>query len=483
MYDRHRKCILVSLAVLICLILALIIIFTHKGKNTNIIYNSNKAEVPNNISIPDNKLIDDRFREIFGGSFYLPEIDIYNPGSNGVKIFKPFATECYKDVQEMKVTQEFETMYSSTPEFYNSVAREVGISPLLKGKFTMGVTLNKMTNFLSSGSVQIKGMSIEISTYVKSTFLDENCFKSSKTEFTDDFMKLFDSLPVIIDQPWLSVSWQQYDTFLKTFGSHFVVRVLFGSSVRQWTFAKSSRQYDKRKILVKACINFNAIVLKLKTCGGITRDEYKEYKDLYTSNYLDIKGGTDETRNKFRTNKTRQLLEQILNEGREFSFPVGYKYKPIWDILLMKFYNNTKRHAITMNLIQYYYGFKDFGCTLQTSGNTKLRYFEYRKRELKMPIFQCMLINKGCHSGSDCHIGGAGTVTYCYGSSCYDYRYPLLGEKAINVVIRKYQEGSYDEGINNSCHYKAPFRARCSNNYFPPQSIWNGGSISKAWKK
>ena len=483
MYDRHRKCILVSLAVLICLILALIIIFTHKGKNTNIIYNSNKAEVPNNISIPDNKLIDDRFREIFGGSFYLPEIDIYNPGSNGVKIFKPFATECYKDVQEMKVTQEFETMYSSTPEFYNSVAREVGISPLLKGKFTMGVTLNKMTNFLSSGSVQIKGMSIEIATYVKSTFLDENCFKSSKTEFTDDFMKLFDSLPVIIDQPWLSVSWQQYDTFLKTFGSHFVVRVLFGSSVRQWTFAKSSRQYDKRKILVKACINFNAIVLKLKTCGGITRDEYKEYKDLYTSNYLDIKGGTDETRNKFRTNKTQQLLEQILNEGREFSFPVGYKYKPIWDILLMKFYNNTKRHAITMNLIQYYYGFKDFGCTLQTSGNTKLRYFEYRKRELKMPIFQCMLINKGCHSGSDCHIGGAGTVTYCYGSSCYDYRYPLLGEKAINVVIRKYQEGSYDEGINNSFDYKAPFRARCSNNYFPPQSIWNGGSISKAWKK
>ena len=471
---------------MICLTAALLILilttFTHKSKDSNMC-KKNKTEVPNNMSIPDNKSRVDRFQEIIGGSFYLPETDIYNPGSNGVKIFKPFAAECYKDVTEMRVTQEFEAMYSSTLEFYNSVAIEGGISPLLKGKFTMGVTLNKMTNFLSSGSIEIKGMSIDIATHVKSTFLDESCFKSSKTEFTDDFMKLFDSLPAIIDQQWLSVSWQQYDTFLSTFGSHFVVRMLLGSSVRQWTFAKSSRQYDKRKILVKACINFNAIVLKLKTCLGITRDEYKEYKDLYTSNYLEIRGGNDETRNKFRTNKTRQLLEQILNEGRKFSSPVGYKYKPIWDILLMKFYNDTRRHAIAMNLIQYYYGLKDFGCTLQTSGNTKLRYFQYRKRDLEMPIFQCMLINKGCHSDSDCHIGGAGTVTYCHGSSCYDYRYPLLGEKAINVIIRKYQEGSYDEGINNSCHYKSPFRARCSYDYFSMQSIWDGGSISRTWKK
>ena len=109
---------------------------THKSKDTNSIYNSNKTEVPSNISVPDNKSVDHRFREIIGGSFYLPEIDIYNPGSNGVKIFKSFAAECYKDIEEMRVTKEFEAMYSSTSEFYNSVAREGGISPLLKGKFT-----------------------------------------------------------------------------------------------------------------------------------------------------------------------------------------------------------------------------------------------------------------------------------------------------------------------------------------------------------
>ena len=116
-------------------------------------------------------------------------------------------------------------------------------------------------------------------------------------------------------------------------------------------------------LLVKVCIDFNAVILKLKTCLGVTKDEYKKYKDLKTSYVLEIKVGNDETRNKFRTNKTPQLLEQILNEGRKLSSPVRYKYKPIWDIKLMAFYNGTTRHAIAMNLMQYYYGLKDFCCS------------------------------------------------------------------------------------------------------------------------
>ena len=111
------------------------------------------------------------------------------------------------------------------------------------------------------------------------------------------------------------------------------------------------------------------------------------YKDLKTSYVLEIKGGNDEIRNKFRTNKTPQLLEQILNEGPKLSSPVRYKYKPIWDIKLMAFYNGTTRPAIAMNLMQYYYGFKDFCCSLQLSGNTKQRSFEDHEQDPIMPIF------------------------------------------------------------------------------------------------
>lgn len=55
----------------------------------------------------------------------------------------------------------------------------------------MGVSLNRKANFLSTGSIEIKGMSIDIATQLKSSFLDEICFKSSKVEISDDFVKRF----------------------------------------------------------------------------------------------------------------------------------------------------------------------------------------------------------------------------------------------------------------------------------------------------
>ena len=98
-----------------------------------------------------------------------------------------------------------------------------------------------------------------------------SCFKCSKAEFTDDSVKHFDPLSVVLGEPWLSLGWHQCFTFVKTLWSHLMVRVLFGASVQQWTFPKSSHQYDKQKILVKACIDLNAIVLKFKTCFGVAR--------------------------------------------------------------------------------------------------------------------------------------------------------------------------------------------------------------------
>ena len=84
--------------------------------------------------------------------------------------------------------------------------------------------------------------------------------------------------------------------------------------------------------------------------------------------------------------------------------------------------------------MQYFQGLKDFGCTLQTSGDTKLRWFEYRSRDAKSPIFQCKLINEGCHKNFDCKTGAGGTVTYCYGPSCYEYKNHQFGFKAKAVV-------------------------------------------------
>ena len=413
--------------------------------------------------------------EQLGASFYLPYIDIYDPVSSGFKIFKSFPEGCYKEIQEERKSKESDFQYSDVNDIYDSIAKDTGISSALKGKFSMGVTLNMKTKLLSSGSVDVAGVSIGAATHVKRFFLDQDCFKNAS--FNDDFIKALNSLPVIIDKPWSRKSWQDYDILLTKFGSHAIVQVSLGAEVRQWTFAKSSFQYTVQQLMTKACSELNGLNLRYKACLRKTREDYEKTKHIVTSNYLEVRGGKDETRNKFRKSKTRQLLEQILNEGENFTSPVGYKYKPVWDILMKMFVNDQRRYTIALNLKQYYYGFRDFGCTLQKSGERKLRSFEYRVHRVGMPIFQCVLINKGCHSDSDCHRGGGGFVTYCHGSSCYDYQPPSFGGKATQVVMRWSEEGHYDEGINNSCYYESPFKAYCHSNYFRSKSIWDGASI------
>lgn len=141
----------------------------------------------------------------------------------------------------------------------------------------------------------------------------------------------------------------------------------------------------------------------------------------------------------------------------------------------MKFHNDTERNAMAMNLMKCFHGLKDFGCILQRYGDTKLRWFEYRSRDAKSPIFQWKLINGGCHKNSDCSIGGGGTVTYCYGPSCYEYKNLPFGLN--EVVARHKQRGSYKKGINKSCIYKHPFRARCRVGLFRRKVFWQGGNM------
>ena len=262
--------------------------------------------------------------EIIGGGFYIPKTDIFEPGSHEFKIFKSIEATCYKE-KYIRSTKETIRQYKSTSAFYKSVTAETGISLELQGKFTMGLTLDAKTKHLSEGSTDIQGMSIDISTILRSIFLDDRCFKLSSVTFTDEFMKLYDSLPVVIEKPWLSESWLLYDQFLKTFGSHFVVRVLYGASVRQWTFMKSLYHYRQYELKVKTCIDLGALALEISACHGITKKDISTYKSLSTLSYLDLKGGNDETRNKFRKEKTQKLLEQFLNEGRNMETPVAYK--------------------------------------------------------------------------------------------------------------------------------------------------------------
>ncbi|MDP2324238.1 MAG: hypothetical protein Q8N51_09450, partial [Gammaproteobacteria bacterium] len=85
----------------------------------------------------------------------------------------------------------------------------------------------------------------------------------------------------------------------------------------------------------------------------------------------------------------------------------------------------------------------------------------------------CVVSKTGCRSNDSCHLGGAGSVCYCYGPECIDTGDQVSGTNMHRDRVRGDQSGSYDQGVNNSCYYK--FIAHCN-----CDTAWSGGLPERA---
>ena len=397
-------------------------------------------------------------------SQYLHDTDIYNPTMKGMKIFKPFPNSCFKS-QELRITKTKVDNYINSKSFYHKVASDTKVDLSIADRFTMGATLNVKTESLSAGKKDVMGSSIEILTHTRSISLDENCYKSSSSSLTNDVLEAFDALPEIISKPWLGRSWLQYDLFFERFGTHFRTEVLMGSSLRQWSFAVSSESLKIRALRVKACLDLlgpesSIIELTFKACSDITDEEFAKYSYIATYDHLEIRGGTDSTRNalqKLQGSKTSELIEKLLNEGREMEFPITYKYQSIWDVFLIKYANDMRRLRIAENMKHYYMGYKDYGCTHIEIHGISARSFRYVNDDTTSSWFECVLVPQGCQSNDDCH-GDLTSIldsdAFCYGDTCFEYENPPFGTKAELVSVRSRKKGEGGEGLNKGCFYR-----------------------------
>jgi len=411
-------------------------------------------------------------------SHYLPITDVYSNTLNGMQIFKPFPERCFSSRMIRQTTQRNDA-YENVDAFYKRISTDTDVSLDLIGKKTLGATLEVKTNLLSDGSTDVKGTSIEIFTHTRAISLDPSCFRTSDGQLTDDILKDFDDLQMTIPDPSSTESWQMYNVFLKKYGSHFTSQVIMGSYLRQWTFSKSSESYTMTILTTKACLDLFGLVFRVPVefdfCNKVIKETRERTEQAATTSSLEIRGCTDATRNKLLLERTPELIERMLNEGRRMESPVAYKFTPIWEIFLMKYGRDKKRFQIAMNMKQYYKGFLDFGCSLVEIGGIRAREFKYRNNDNRHPIFQCQLAKEGCRSDSDCHIGPSLSVTYCYGYTCLKYADPPFGSKAKTVVSRKSRYGSYNEGINDSCYYKVGVTAGCDNDA-RDLVIWEGSA-------
>ena len=409
-----------------------------------------------------------------GQGFFLPERDLLDTFTEGASVFSEVPSNCI-NIHEQSKTRNDRTYYKNTESFYKSMAVSASLSASLEGKFTMGFSLSSASKSISSNSDKVVGTSINLHTLKDYMQISKDCL--NELEFSGNFEEDFARLPQNVENPSSRSSWGDYHNFLQKYGSHILKAVHRGSRMVQWTFAESSKGYHETDLTIRACIDLAKVPteygeLNVNGCGNYSNQEIQRVSRLTMSNKLTLLGGTASTRSKLQQTRTPDLIEKFMQEGETNPSSAIYKFESIWNVLKERFIGqHSVSYVRALNLEAYYKGMLDFGCSRQTSGGVQLRNFIRLPTILsKLPYYACMIPPKGCQSDSDCHLGGAGSVCYCYGRSCLDYRKVSDSSSKIKEerVARKSKSGDYDSGINNSCYYK--FIAHCD-----CHSSWGGG--------
>jgi len=355
------------------------------------------------------------------------------------------------------------------------------VSATLSGAFTLGFSLSVATSSLSSGFLDVSGYLIQQETTTTKLVLSQDCYKGvmSKSKLSEEFINAVAALPLNPANPQLKSSWQNYQIFLDKYGSHIVTEITLGSLIRQYVFQSVEMGYSESDYRINACVEFEGPTtagdIDSSTCTGISSADVQAAESRTVSHQLIILGGSDKTRNALDSTRTDALLEALMNEGRDNPQPVGYEYASIWDVIRTHFSSNSSMIARASTLQQFYEGFLCFGCTNVVIGGRQARFFnnQYDGNSELTPVYGCELIARGCHSSNhDCHIGGAGSVAYCYGPTCIEYATQPYGNPAQKPFAQTSQTGHYNSGLNLSCYFNA-FKAYCKA-YFSSTTIWGG---------
>ena len=138
-------------------------------------------------------------------------------------------------------------------------------------------------------------MALKEKILVRRGCLDGDETSTLKKRFVEDLERL----PVKIEKPWESNSWKPYRSFLREYGSHVVTSVTLGTSIKQMTFAESSKSYSERDFQVKSCADFAGPIpfgkLDVSACADVNQEELSQASKMSTSDRLIIRGGSKQT--------------------------------------------------------------------------------------------------------------------------------------------------------------------------------------------
>ena len=343
-------------------------------------------------------------------------------------IFEPFNKKCFIDeTKTIQSSRKFMEYYENNRAFYSSLATQSELDVSLQSSYTLGVTLQIATKSKSSETNKVSGMSLNALAINEKILVRRGCLEGDEATLTDQFLADLELLPEKIEEPWQKSSWEAYNSFLKTYGSHVITSVTLGASFRQMTFAESSESYSERDFEVKSCLSLAGPTavgeVGFKACADISQSEKSKASQINTSDKVFVLGGNPDTRNKLLDQETRSAeeIQKLLDEASEAPSSIEHTFVAISNVLQSRFKIGSPNHIRGLNLQYYFLGFLNYGCNYVKGGSVQIQKFDYTPGYTKTsPEFECSLADQGCQSDNDCHYKPIWCS--CHGDSCVRYK-------------------------------------------------------------
>ena len=353
-----------------------------------------------------------------GRGFFLKEKNLFGIFQDGAQVFKDLPDNCFKRHQQFDSESDTH-FYETTDEVYDLIKSETGLAGSLSGGKTITATIDAITQHLTASETHVSGLSLVMLNTQTMTDMTQDCL--TRNPLSDSLLQDFRSLPETIEDPRYAISWKDYDTFLKKYGSHVIEKQEHGSRIRHYTFAKSSHKYTQREFLVKGCLDFagytNYGQINVSACSSITDEEIHKDKCMSVTNQLSILGGTSETRQRLLVDITPENIRQFLASANSSDQAIGNQFLPSWRIL--NFHGLNER--VTENLRAYYEGYLDFGCEYRSKSGMVLQEFVTIGPSIRnINRYVCRIPPLGCQDDAGCHVLGYtwGLKCGCYGKGC-----------------------------------------------------------------
>ena len=319
-------------------------------------------------------------------------------------IFEAFPSKCFKKKKLNSTKSHFE-YYASTKDFYSKLATQAGLDASLQSAYSLSATLNSVAHRTSSSKSKVSGISLIVESLTEKIHLDKDCL-IDQGKFKQSFLGRFERLPLKIDKPWKRNSWRSYSNFLDTYGSHVVNSVTRGARIKQTSFSRSSESYSEREFQIKSCVSFAGPTsvgkVGVSSCANISKSESSKVSNMSTTDELFIRGGSRETRSKLRHDRSKELIQQLMNEAEDTHSSVQHTFRAIWEVLQSRFRSGSSNYVRSLNLQYYFLGFLNYGCPYIKGENGKKKiqiqkfdYTEsYKNTKSGDPEFECSLSPK-----------------------------------------------------------------------------------------